>query len=102
MFRAYTRLTGLAAGGSFVSVGLDAHSGLDLVIISLPEASQDVLREGLDIVQQLGSLLTACPGEHVGEPRLLICLYGPPLLHVDLKSLAADALVPCVEEPCML
>ena len=24
-------------------------------------------------------------GEHVGESRVLICLYGPPLLHVDLK-----------------
>jgi hypothetical protein len=28
---------------------------------------------------------SAFSGEHVGEPRALICLYGPPLLPVDLK-----------------
>jgi hypothetical protein len=30
-------------------------------------------------------LLVGFTGEHVGEPRVLICLYGPPVLHVDLK-----------------
>lgn len=101
-FRADPRLAGLAAGGSFVSGGLDAHSDLDLVVVSLPEASQDVLREGPDIAQRLGPLLATFPGEHVSEPRLLICLYGPPLLHVDLKFLSTDALGPRVEDPCIL
>jgi hypothetical protein len=100
--RADTRLIGLAAGGSFISGGLDAHSDLDLVVVALPEASQDVLREGSDLAQRLGSLLAAFPGDHVGEPRLLICLYGPPLLHVDLKFLAADELVHRVEDPQIL
>lgn len=102
LFRTDTRLAGLAAGGSFVSGGLDAHSDLDLVVVSLPETSQDVLREGPDFAQRLGPLLAAFPGDHVGEPRLLICLYGPPLLHVDLKFLSADALVHRVEDPRIL
>ena len=102
IFRTDTRLVGLAAGGSFISGGLDAHSDLDLVVVSLPEASPDVLRDGPALARRLGSLLAAFPGEHVGEPRLLICLYGPPLLHVDLKFLAVDALVPRVEDPCIL
>lgn len=101
-FRADTRLTGLAAGGSFVSGGLDAHSDLDLVVVARPEALQDVLRDGPDLAQRLGPLLAAFPGDHVGEPRLLICLYGPPLLHADLKFLATDALVPRVEDPRIL
>jgi len=101
-FRADTRLDGLAAGGSFVSGGLDEHSDLDLVVISLPEASQDALREGPDFAQRLGPVLATFPGDHVGEPRLLICLYGPPLLHVDLKFLCADELVHRVEDPCIL
>ena len=37
------------------------------------------------IAESCGGLLAAFTGEHVGEPRLLICLYGPPLAHVNLK-----------------
>jgi hypothetical protein len=101
-FRADARLAGLAAGGSFVGGLLDEHSDLDFVVVSLPEASSDVLREGADIAQRLGPLLTAFPGDHVGEARLLICLYGPPLLHVDLKFVSTDELVHRVEDPTIL
>jgi hypothetical protein len=38
----------------------------------------------------------------VGEPRLLICLYGPPLVHVDLKFVTPDALAHRVEDPIVL
>src|SRR6266545_1075573 len=87
MFRADARLAGLAVGGSFITGGLEEHSGLDLVVVSLPGASNDVLRAGSEIAQRLGPLLAAF---HVGEARLLICLYGPPLLHVDLKFLSTE------------
>ncbi len=46
-----------------------------------------MLRAGSEIAQRLGPLLAAF---HVGEARLLICLYGPPLLHVDLKFLSTE------------
>jgi UTP:GlnB (protein PII) uridylyltransferase len=47
-FQADARLVGLAAGGSFITGELDAYSDLDLVVVSLPEASHDVLRERFD------------------------------------------------------
>ena len=56
MFQADARLAGLAAGGSFTTGELDEYSDLDLVVVSLPGASHDVLREGLDIAQRLGPL----------------------------------------------
>ena len=47
---------------------------------------------------RLGPLLACFTGEHVGEPRLLIALYGPPLLHVDLKFVAERDLDVRVED----
>jgi len=88
--RADARLVGLAAGGSFISRTLDEHSDLDLVVISRPELSSEVLRDGPEIARGLGPLLATFPGDHVGEPRLFISLYGPPLLHVDLKFVSTE------------
>src|SRR2546425_11313654 len=81
---------------------LGEHSDLDLVVVSLPAVSKHVLREGPDLAQRLGPLLAAFPGDHVGEPRLLICLYGPPLLHVDLKFMSIEELVDRIEDPAIL
>ena len=96
------RLVGLAAGGSLVTGSLDEYSDLDLIVIAAPEAYPNVLSGGRGIAEHLGPLLAAFTGEHVGEPRLLICLYGPPLLHVDLKFLSADNVEHRVEEPLVL
>ena len=41
-------------------------------------------------------------GEHVGEARLLIALYGPPLLHVDLKVIEVADLAARVEDGVVL
>ena len=71
------RLVGLAAGGSVISRTLDEHSDLDLVVVSRPEVSGEVLRDGPDIARRLGPLLATFPGDRVGEPRLFISLYGP-------------------------
>ncbi len=38
----------------------------------------------------------------VNEPRLLICLFGPPLLHVDLKFVSLPDLAERVEDPLVL
>lgn len=51
---------------------------------------------------QLGTLLAAFTGEHVGEPRLLVCLYDDPLLHVDLKFVATDAIGRSVDRPVVV
>ena len=50
----------------------------------------------------LGLLLACFTGEHVGEPRLLIALYGPPPLHVDLKFVADRDLDDRVEDGLVL
>ena len=55
-----------------------------------------------DFAERVGGLLAAFTGEHVGEPRLLICLYGPPLIHVDLKFVTAEDLGKLVERPAVL
>ena len=101
-FRADARLAGVAAGGSFISGRLDEHSDLDLVVISGPDVAAPVLRDGAEIAGTLGPLLAAFVGDHVGERRLLICLYGPPLLHVDLKFYSLEELAHRVEDPTIL
>src|SRR5690606_4243979 len=40
--------------------------------------------------------------EHVGEPRLLICLYDNPLLHVDLKFVTLEEFHLRIETPTIL
>src|SRR5713226_9429899 len=78
------RIAGVAAAGSWLTA-MDEYSDLDLVIGVYPEHERAVSIERTAIAARCGDLLAAFTGEHVGEPRLLICLYGPPLLHVDLK-----------------
>src|SRR5438445_7263416 len=65
--RADERLVGLAAGGSFISRTLDEHSDLDLVVVSRPEVSGEVLRDGPDIARRLGPLLATFPAMDRGS-----------------------------------
>ena len=89
------RLLGVAAGGSLLSNSMDEFSDLDLVIATEAAQHGQVLAERPRIAASLGPLLSAFTGEHVGEPRLLVCLYaGEPPLHVDLKFVALPALRP--------
>ncbi|HEU5096339.1 MAG TPA: hypothetical protein VFT77_14330 [Reyranella sp.] len=96
------RFDALLAGGSMVHGGLDEHSDIDLVPVVRSEAYTRVLAERREIADSLGNLLCAFTGEHVGEPRLLICLYGPQLLHVDLKFVVLSDLEHLVERPRIL
>jgi hypothetical protein len=96
------RLVGVAAGGSFATGSLDEFSDLDLVVAVEPAALEAVMAQRASIAQSLGPLLAAFTGEHVGEPRLLICLYGPPPLHVDLKFVALADAAARVEDPVVL
>lgn len=85
MLQADPRVVGVKAGGSQLSGTMDEFSDLDLIVGVRPEHYEGVMRDRKTIAASLGPLLSAFTGEHVGEPRLLICLYGPELLHVDLK-----------------
>lgn len=96
------RFVGLAAGGSLLTGGVDEYSDLDLVVVAADEHHGAVMEQRREIAASWGSLLAAFTGEHVGEPRLLICLYADPLLHVDLKFLRADELARRIEDPVVL
>jgi predicted nucleotidyltransferase len=96
------RILGIAAGGSWITNTMDEFSDIDLVIVVDAAFERDVSQERMAIAKKLGNLLSAFTGEHVGEPQLLICLYGPPLLHVDLKFVALMDFVRRVEDPVIL
>lgn len=96
------RLLGVAASGSYSENNLDTYSDLDLVIVIAPEHFTEVMSERPQIAANLGPLLGCFTGEHVGEPRLLICLYGPDLLHVDLKFVALPDATQRVDQPVVL
>ena len=95
------RFLGVAAAGSWLRDELDAWSDLDLVLCVRPDAIDAVMAERATMAATLGPLLTHFTGEHVGEPRLLICLYGPPLLHVDLKFITPEQGADRVEDPAI-
>jgi len=96
------RLVGIAAGGSFITNSMDEFSDVDLIIAVEPAHHAGVMTERMNIAASLGKLLAAFTGEHVGEPRVLICLYEDPLLHVDLKFVSLDDVATRVEDPVIL
>ncbi len=96
------RILGIAIGGSYISNEMDEFSDIDLVIAVDSDHYESVMDERFKIVESLGRVLSAFTGEHVGEPRLVICLYGPPLLHVDFKFVSVKDIVIRVEDPIVL
>jgi len=97
-----SRMAALLAGGSYIHGGFDQHSDLDLVIVVDDGRYEEVMASRLQFAERIGGLLSAFTGEHVGEPRLLICIYGPELLHVDLKFVTAADLDRRIERPAVL
>jgi predicted nucleotidyltransferase len=104
--RADPRIVGVAAAGSFASGKLDEFSDLDLIVAMEPDATEIVMWQRHRIAADLGPLVAAFTGEHVGEPRVLICLYdgeeGAAPLHVDLKFVSLPDAVVRVDEPVVL
>lgn len=92
---------GLAVAGSWLTSELDEFSDLDLLLITKEKVSVDK-NKMLDYAHRFGKLLTGFTGEHVGEPRLLICLFDNPLLHVDIKFLTLVECKQRIEQPIIL
>lgn len=97
-----SRIVGIALGGSYISGEMDKYSDLDFVIAVNPQDTAQIMSERIKIAHGLGDLLSAFTGEHVGEPRLLVCLYDSPLLHVDLKFVSLDDAGNRIEDPVIL
>lgn len=92
---------GLAAGGSWISGEMDEYSDLDLILITKEKVTGN--KEQMhQYAKSFGDLISGFTGEHVGEPRVLICLYDNPLLHVDIKFLTLPELYDRVENPVVL
>lgn len=96
-----SNVIGLAAAGSWITDELDEYSDLDLVLITKKKIGSDK-EKMLVYAKQFGDFITGFTGEHVGEPRVLICLYDNPLLHVDIKFLTLTEFQQRVENPVIL
>ncbi len=91
-FQADSRIHSLLAGGSLVHGGFDKYSDLDFIVVVDPLYYDDIMAQRFALAGTLGHLLHAFTGEHVGEPRLLICLLGGAChaesQHVTLKGIS--------------
>jgi len=94
-------IIGLAVAGSWLTNDLDEFSDLDLVLVSNEKIAGDKSRM-LEYAGRLGQLLSGFTGEHVGEPRVLICLFDNPLLHVDIKFITLEEFADRIETPVIL
>lgn len=92
---------GLAVGGSWITNEIDEFSDIDLVLVTKQKITNDKAAM-LAHANKFGELLSGFTGEHVGEPRLLICLYDNPLLHVDIKFVTLEEFKVRVETPVIL
>ena len=92
---------GLAVAGSWLTNEIDEFSDLDLILVTKNKVSNDK-NLMLGYAKKLGNFLSGFTGEHVGEPRVLICLYDNPLLHVDIKFVTLDEFHSRVETPMLL
>jgi hypothetical protein len=79
------RIVGVAAAGSLANGRPDVHSDVDLVLAVEDDRFDEVSGERIALVSSWAPLVAGFTGEHVGEPRVIISLVGPPLLHVDFK-----------------
>ncbi|HYF03511.1 MAG TPA: aminoglycoside 6-adenylyltransferase [Patescibacteria group bacterium] len=95
------KVVGLAVAGSWLTNEIDEFSDLDLILITKENVSNDK-EKMLEYAYRFGNLLSGFTGEHVGEPRLLICLYDNSLLHVDIKFLTPDEFDKRIENPALL
>lgn len=96
------RVAGVAIAGSIAKGRPDVYSDVDLIVVIDDEAFDSVTEERLELIGSWASLVAGFTGEHVGEPRLIITLVGPPLLHVDFKFVRASDFAERVENPGVL
>jgi predicted nucleotidyltransferase len=92
---------GLAVAGSFITQEIDEFSDVDLILVTRNKIAPD-LNKMEAYAKTFGDYLNGFTGEHVGERRVLICLYDNPLLHVDIKFLTLDEFEQRVEDPVIV
>jgi hypothetical protein len=101
IFEPDENVIGLAVAGSWLTNELDEYSDLDLILVTKECVSGDK-NLMFDYAKRLGDFLSGFTGEHVGEPRVLICLFDNPLLHVDIKFVTLEEFHTRIETPTLL
>ena len=96
-----SNIIGLAVAGSWITNELDEYSDLDLILITKKKISGDKEKMML-YAKSFGDFISGFTRENVGEPRVLICLYYNPLLHVDIKFLTLPEFQTRIENPILL
>ncbi|WP_207428985.1 hypothetical protein [Pedobacter sp. SYSU D00535] len=94
-------VVGLAVAGSWLTNELDEYADLDLILVTQEKIGGDK-NKMLEFARRLPNFLSGFTGEHVGEPRVLICLYDNPLLHVDIKFVTLEEFGQRIETPVIL
>lgn len=92
---------GLAVAGSWITNELDEYSDIDFVLVTKKQVADDK-EKMLNYARSFGDFISGFTGEHVGEPRLLVCLYDKPLLHVDIKFLTLPEFYTRIENPVVI
>ncbi|BDH05797.1 nucleotidyltransferase domain-containing protein [Streptomyces seoulensis] len=96
------RVAGIAVTGSVSGGHCDVYSDVDLIVVIEDESFDSVMQERLTLIGSWASLVAGFTGEHVGEPRLIVTLVGPPLLHVDFKFVRGSDFATRTEDPHIL
>ncbi|MFD8079825.1 nucleotidyltransferase domain-containing protein [Streptomyces sp. NPDC059718] len=96
------RVSGVAVAGSIAGGRPDIYSDVDLIVVVDDEAFDSVMAERLTLIGSWAALVAGFTGEHVGEPRLVVTLVGPPLLHVDFKFVRGSDFAHRTEDPDIL
>lgn len=102
VFKLDQRILGVLGAGSMISKVMDQYSDLDFIVVCSDEKIVEVSEDKLNIVKHLGDYLSSFTGEHIGDSRVMICLYKNPLLHVDVKFISLSDLKIRIENPVIL
>jgi predicted nucleotidyltransferase len=86
------RILAVVEGGSTARGESDGWSDLDVAVVCTDDGRPELVDESFDIASRLAPLLTSYSGDHIGLPRTRMCLFGPPLLHVDLDFITVGEL----------
>ncbi|GAA1442243.1 nucleotidyltransferase domain-containing protein [Leifsonia poae] len=96
------RVIGVALAGSIAAGRADEYSDVDLIVVVADDAFERVMAERLDLLADWTPLVTGFTGEHVGEPRLIVSLVGPPLVHLDAKFVQLSDFAKRIDDPLII
>ncbi|TGM74776.1 aminoglycoside 6-adenylyltransferase [Leptospira bouyouniensis] len=94
-------ILGVCLAGSYINKETDIFSDLDFVIIT-KNNSQFSISEMTSFAKNSGDFLIGFTGEHVGENKLLICLFDNPVTHIDFKFTQLKDFYSRIENPVII